>query len=143
MANRGQTTATEAPPVTPDGRYFVVRGRLWRCSDPGLAPENRTRLVQDLMGARRAVGAAKRAADRAVEAEAHAAVDRAKRGLGERGPVWWDDGAPDLNRHMARNTPYAAWFTMQASETRSDGSTANDSDPPAVHPRGPGAGPGE
>ena len=30
--------------------------------------------------------------------------------LVERGPVWWDDGAPDLNRHMAKNTPYAEWF---------------------------------
>jgi hypothetical protein len=26
------------------------------------------------------------------------------RSLGERGPVWWGDGAPDLNRHMARNS---------------------------------------
>jgi transposase len=25
----------------------------------------------------------------------------------ERGPVWWDDGAPDINRHMVRTTPYA------------------------------------
>jgi hypothetical protein len=23
-------------PVTPDGRYFVVRGRLWRMANPGL-----------------------------------------------------------------------------------------------------------
>jgi hypothetical protein len=30
--------------------------------------------------------------------------------LGERGPVWWTDGAPDFNRRMARNTPYADWF---------------------------------
>jgi hypothetical protein len=30
--------------------------------------------------------------------------------LGERGPVWWHDGAPDLNRHMIKNTPYADWF---------------------------------
>ena len=37
-------------------------------------------------------------------------VDRAKRALGECGPVWWDDGAPDYNRHMAGNTPYANWF---------------------------------
>ena len=35
--------------------------------------------------------------------------DRAKNALGERGPVWWS-GAPDLNRHMARNTIYAVWF---------------------------------
>ena len=27
--------------------------------------------------------------------------------LGERGPVWWTDGAPDLNRQMARNTALA------------------------------------
>jgi len=24
--------------------------------------------------------------------------------------VWWTDGAPDYNRRLARNTPYAAWF---------------------------------
>jgi hypothetical protein len=24
-------------PVTPDGRYFVVRGRLWRPANPGLS----------------------------------------------------------------------------------------------------------
>ena len=34
----------------------------------------------------------------------------AKVGLGERGPVWWGDGAPDYNRHLAKNTPYAEWF---------------------------------
>ena len=37
-------------------------------------------------------------------------VDAAKRALGERGPVWWTDGAPDLNQHMAHNTPYATWY---------------------------------
>lgn len=62
------------------------------------------------MAARRAVGTAKRAGDESSEETAHAEVDRAKRALGERGPVWWDDGAPDLNRHMARSTPYADWF---------------------------------
>jgi hypothetical protein len=30
--------------------------------------------------------------------------------LGERGPVWWDDGTPDLNRHLARTGPYAQWY---------------------------------
>ena len=45
-----------------------------------------------------------------AEAAAHAAVNGAKKALGERGPVWWHDGAPDLNRHMARTTPYAAWY---------------------------------
>lgn len=97
-------------PVTPDGRYFVVRGRLWRMADPALSPERRTALVSELMTARRAVGAALRDQDIARLAKARAAVDLAKQALGERGQVWWDDGAPDLNRHMARNTPYASWF---------------------------------
>jgi hypothetical protein len=62
------------------------------------------------MTARRAVGAAKRANERSAEQLARAGVDRLKRELGERGPVWWSDGAPDYNRHMAENTPYADWF---------------------------------
>jgi hypothetical protein len=41
--------------------------------------------------------------------DARAAVDAAKVALGERGPVWWEDEAPDLNRHLAKNTPYAEW----------------------------------
>lgn len=97
-------------PVTPDGRYFVVRGRLWRMSDPSLSPPCREERVRDLMQARRAVGQAKRAHDEEAEAAARRDVDRAKRALGERGPVWWDDGDPDLNRHLVRNTSYAAWF---------------------------------
>ena len=99
-----------AHPVTPDGRYFVVRGRLWRTSDPSLDPERRAQLVSDLMSARRDVGTARRSGDAPAERAARDRVDQAKRSLGERGPVWWTDGAPDYNRHMARNTPYAAWF---------------------------------
>lgn len=97
-------------PVTPDGRYFVVRGRLWRCSDPALDPARRKELVRDLMAARRAVAAANRAEDADALRRARTAVNTAKVALGERGPVWWTDGAPDLNRHMAKNTPYADWF---------------------------------
>lgn len=97
-------------PTTPDGRYFVVRGRLWRTSNPALDPGLRQRLVGELMDARRAVGGAKRTGDRAAETAAHDAVDRAKIALGERGPVWWDDGAPDYNRHLARTGPYAEWY---------------------------------
>ncbi len=102
--------AGKTHPVTLDGRYFVVRGRLWRTSDPTLPPERRETLVHDLMQARRDVGTAKRSADSAAEADARTRVDAAKRGLGERGPVWWSDGAPDLNRHMVANTDYAAWY---------------------------------
>nr|WP_211184979.1 MULTISPECIES: hypothetical protein [unclassified Novosphingobium] len=79
-------------------------------SDPSLPPEKRAELVSQLMAARRAVGTARRNENKVAEDEAHQAVDEAKRALGERGPVWWDDGAPDLNRHMARTTPYAGWF---------------------------------
>ena len=98
------------PLFTPDGRYLVVRGRLWRRSNPGLLDEERARLTRELMDARRAKGAAMRAGDAAAREAARARVDAAKVGLGERGPVWWTDGAPDLNRHMARTTEYAAWF---------------------------------
>jgi hypothetical protein len=104
-----------AAPTTPDGRYFVVRGRLWRCADPSLPEDRRAALVKELMAARRAVGRAKREgvdgrADPDQMGAARRAVDAAKVALGERGPVWWTDGAPDYNRHMARNTPYAAWY---------------------------------
>ena len=37
-------------------------------------------------------------------------VQAAKVALGERGPVWWDDGAPDFNRRMVANSPYARWY---------------------------------
>lgn len=97
-------------PSTPDGRYFVVRGRLWRTSNPALPPDERQHLVDALMAARRQVGVAKRAGDKEAERRARAEVDAAKRGLGERGPVWWTDGAPDYNRRLAANTPYADWY---------------------------------
>ena len=96
--------------TTPDGRYFVVRGRLWRCANPALDPGARAELQRELMTARRAKGVALRRADPAAQEAARARVDAAKHALGERGPPWWTDGAPDLNRHMARNTPYADWF---------------------------------
>jgi hypothetical protein len=86
---------------------MVVRGRLWRLSDPHLAPEHREILVEELMAARRAVRAA---CDPRAERLARDRVDAAKRALGERGPVWWSDGAPDYNRRLVRNTPYASWF---------------------------------
>lgn len=95
---------------TPDGRYIVVQGRLWRRQRPDLEPAQRDRFVRDLMGARRAVRTAKRSSDGAALAQARSAVDTAKNGLGERGPVWWTDGAPDLNRRMVRNTSYADWY---------------------------------
>ncbi|MFL6591854.1 MAG: hypothetical protein ACJ8GK_03995 [Luteimonas sp.] len=97
-------------PATPDGRYFVVRDRLWRCANPALGDEERARLTGDLMQARAAVGRALRAGDHDAERAARRAVDRAKRSLGERGPPWWSDGAPDYNRRLVRNTPYRDWY---------------------------------
>ncbi len=94
-------------PTTPDGRYFLVAGRLWRSTNPAIPEERRHRLVADLMDARRAVKDAKRGMGDIGAARAR--VDAAKVALGERGPVWWNDGAPDLNRHMAKNTSYAEW----------------------------------
>ncbi|MDO6415357.1 hypothetical protein Q4F19_13265 [Sphingomonas sp. BIUV-7] len=105
-----KATDAAAPPLTPDGRYIVVRGRLWRAANPDLAPDRRQELVNALMAARRAVGQAERMGDAAAAAAAHDAVHRAKMALGERGPPWWTDGAPDLNRRMAKNSCYAQWY---------------------------------
>jgi hypothetical protein len=107
-------------PVTPDGRYFVVRGRLWRLADPRISEKNKAALVSQLMTARRAVKEARGRRDKTGEAAAREAVDDAKRSLGERGAVWWDDGAPDLNRHMAKNTPYAEWFAELRRRRKSE-----------------------
>ena len=97
-------------PVTPDGRYFVVKERLWRYSNPALDEQTRQRWVNELMDARRAVKAAKVSGDLGEMKVARAAVQTAKVALGERGPVWWEDGAPDLNRYLVKNTPYAEWY---------------------------------
>jgi hypothetical protein len=103
---------TDSYPVTPDGRYLVVRGRLWRRSNPRLTDLEREVLVSELMRARSAMGRARRSGDVAAHAQAKAAVHDAKVALGERGAPWWNDGAPDWNRHLARNTPYADWFAL-------------------------------
>lgn len=108
--------AAQGHPETPDGRYYVVRGRLWRLSNPRLSAAERIHLVNRLMTARRAVGAAKMADNKLTMRKARADVDTAKRALGERGPVWWDDGAPDYNRRMVQGTPYADWYAARTVE---------------------------
>jgi hypothetical protein len=105
------------PLKTPDGRYIVVRGRLWRTSNPALPEAERQHLVNQLMDARRAVRDALKAQDKAAEKAARNKVHNAKVALGERGPVWWSDGAPDYNRHMASNTPYAEWWAKSADQS--------------------------
>jgi hypothetical protein len=98
------------PILTPDGRYLIVRDRLWRATNPGLEASVRSDLVKALMEARREVGAALRARDAARLAQARSAVDTAKIALGERGPAWWTDGARDFNRCLVKNSPYASWY---------------------------------
>ncbi|EJL98259.1 MULTISPECIES: hypothetical protein [unclassified Pseudomonas] len=98
--------------VTPDGRYFVVKGQLWRCSNPSLQEDVRQRLVDALMAARREVKKAKDAEDESQMKRAREKVQLAKVALGERGPVWWVDGSPDFNRFRVTNSPYAEWFSL-------------------------------
>jgi hypothetical protein len=103
--------------LTPDGRYLVIAGkagpRLWRASNPALSTEERQVQVDALMTARRSVRAANGDPEALVSARAD--VDRAKRLLGERGPVWWSDGAPDFNRTLVKNSPYEEWWQTQLS----------------------------
>lgn len=73
-----------------DRRYITVDGRRWRRADPGLDEPVRQVLVDELMAARRAVGAALRRGDRAAERAARSRVQRAKVALGERGTPWWE-----------------------------------------------------
>ncbi len=78
-------------------------------TNPALPEVERQRLVGILARARAALRRSAPVTDRARRA-ARARVNEAKIALGERGPVWWTDGAPDFNRHMAVNTPYRDWY---------------------------------
>ena len=95
-------------PETPDGRYFVAKNRLWRKTDPRLDAATEQHWVSELMSARRAVKAAGDDAD--AERAARARVQSAKEALGERGPVWWDDDAPDETGKHPKNSSYADWW---------------------------------
>ncbi len=96
--------------LTPDRRYLIVRGRLWRASNPHLSAERQEALMSQLMNARRQVKTALAAKDAASLAASRQAVHSAKVALGERGPVWWSDGTRDFNRYLVKNSPYAAWY---------------------------------
>jgi len=108
-----RTVGKSGHPVTPDGRYFVVRGRLWRMSNPALSEKTRGELVRELMSARRAVKASD---DPESERTARDRVNAAKIALGERGPAWWDDNAPDYNQRKVADTPYASWYNGLSNE---------------------------
>jgi hypothetical protein len=104
--------------VTPDRRYYVVRGRLWRLSNPFLDEKTHDRLVNELLTAKRSV---RDTTDPIRRITARLKADAAKRALGERGEVWWTDGAPDYHRKFAVGTPYAKWFVRLISLARERG----------------------
>ncbi|MDA9918458.1 hypothetical protein N9D37_01035 [Erythrobacter sp.] len=95
-------------PVTPDGRYFVAKNRLWRCTDPNLSEDWRESLMSDLGKARALVKNTR--GDTDGLAAARRKVHTAKIGLGERGPVWWTDGALDQTGKAPNNSTYSDWW---------------------------------
>jgi hypothetical protein len=105
--------------TTPDGRYIVIQGRLWRAANPSLPAESKVRHMRELLNGRRALKSAKAAGDDVAIAAARQTIAAAQVGLGERGAVWWKDGTPDLNRQLAKNTPYAQWFAGADSRLQS------------------------
>jgi hypothetical protein len=74
-----------------DDHWFVVKGRRWRKTDPGLPEDVAAALRSHLGSARATVGAATRRGDEEAVAAARVRVGIAKHGLGERGPRWWDE----------------------------------------------------
>lgn len=94
-------------PHTPDGRYLVSRGVLRRCTNPALEDSARRKAIKALMQARMARDAA--------------AVLAAKTALGEAGPVWWQDGAPDFSGARPEDTPYAEWWASLGEAEREKG----------------------
>lgn len=87
--------------MSDDDRWIVVDGRRWRASDPAIPPTLCAELVDELMDARRAVGAAKRAGSAGDVQVARRRVDDAKVALGERGTPWWHDASDDDVRRRA------------------------------------------
>ena len=104
--------------TTTDGRYIVIQGRLWRAANPSLPAEAKVRHTRELLNGRRALKTAKVAGDEEAISAARKIIANAQVGLGERGKVWWKDGAPDLNRTLAKNSPYADWFAAVDSRSQ-------------------------
>ena len=94
-------------PHTEDGRYLVSRGVLKRCTNPAIEEAGRRKAIKTLMQARMA--------------KDRQAVHDAKTTLGETGPVWWQDGAPDYSGQQPSNTPYADWWNALTPQQREAG----------------------
>ncbi|TFW00364.1 biopolymer transporter Tol [Orlajensenia leifsoniae] len=88
MAEREQNSPAE----TPDSeRWLTIRGRRWRRTDPSL-PEDLVQALKSHLGrGRSGVRSAKLKNDPDATAAARVRVGLAKKGLGERGPYWWDE----------------------------------------------------
>lgn len=59
----------------------------------------------------------------ATEAErqdARARIIAAKTQLGESGPTWWDDGAPDESGLAPANSTYADWWAGLSEQEKVD-----------------------
>jgi hypothetical protein len=103
--------------TTPDGRYIIVQGRLWRAANPTLSAARKVRYMRELLNGRRELRTAKVTGEEAAITAARQRVALAQVGLGERGKVWWKDGAPDLNRTLVKNSPYAPWYASLGLDT--------------------------
>ena len=104
-------------PTTPDGRYFVSKGKLWRKTDPRLSDSERRAAIKSMMQARRD----ERLAETDEDAHAaHARIEAAKQQLGETGPVWWRDGAPDESGRAPQNSSYADWWAALSVREKAD-----------------------
>ena len=107
-------------PRTPDGRYFVAKGRLWRTTNPNLDDATRKAWTSRLMTARGDV--ARHKSDPAKLKDARARVHAAKVALGERGDPWWEeDGTEDVLRHAPWNTRYRDWWEGLSEAEREKG----------------------
>lgn len=78
-----------------DERWLAIDGRRWRRTDPALPDDVASALRSHLGRGRSGVRSAKRADDEDALRVARRRVDLAKRGLGERGPRWWDTEVSD------------------------------------------------
>ncbi len=100
---------------TPDGRYVVVAGRRWRATDPEIPDDVAAVLRSELMSARRAVGAALKAADPVAERAARDRVQRTKTALGERGTPWWEQTLDQRRERWQAGLPSAGPTSSQPS----------------------------
>ena len=69
-------------PITPDGRYFVANGKLWRRSNPALPEHERARLVSELIRERCMACHARRRGDTQAESAARREVETIRIALG-------------------------------------------------------------